>query len=126
MRAGCIFLSPNSLSKHRTVILFCAGWVEEEKILGDLNGDALPDLALKLVQADTQANNESELGRSPRACYSMRDRSGLGKDYDPLQLVRVSQGISDVAVGEEAVRITSPLEPITHPRANARKFILNT
>ena len=45
------------------MILFCAGWVEEEKILGDLNGDALPDLALKLVQADTQANNESELGR---------------------------------------------------------------
>lgn len=37
-----------------------AGWVVEEKILGDLNGDASPDLALKLVQIDKQANNDSD------------------------------------------------------------------
>lgn len=34
------------------------GWVVEEQITGDLNGDAVPDVALKLIQPEPQTEEE--------------------------------------------------------------------
>lgn len=44
-----------------------AGWVLEEQVSGDLNGDALPDLALKLVQEKPAGAKEDEIVERQRA-----------------------------------------------------------
>ncbi|HLL76987.1 MAG TPA: hypothetical protein VK421_17160 [Pyrinomonadaceae bacterium] len=44
-----------------------AGWVLEEQIAGDLNGDAVPDLALKLVQEKPAGAKEDEIVERQRA-----------------------------------------------------------
>jgi hypothetical protein len=44
-----------------------AGWVLEEQVAGDLNGDAVPDLALKLVQEKPAGAKEDEIIERQRA-----------------------------------------------------------
>lgn len=44
-----------------------AGWVLEEQVAGDLNGDAAPDLALKLVQEKPANAREGEIVERQRA-----------------------------------------------------------
>lgn len=44
-----------------------AGWVLEEQVAGDLNGDAVPDLALKLVQEKPAGAKEDEIVERQRA-----------------------------------------------------------
>jgi len=44
-----------------------AGWKIEEQITGDLNGDALPDYALKLVEAKPDKNSEGDPTERGRA-----------------------------------------------------------
>ena len=44
-----------------------AGWALEEQIAGDLNGDAVPDLALKLVQEKPAGAKEGEIVERQRA-----------------------------------------------------------
>jgi len=44
-----------------------AGWVLEEQVAGDLNGDALPDLALKLIQERPPGAKDDEIIERQRA-----------------------------------------------------------
>jgi hypothetical protein len=44
-----------------------AGWVLEEQVAGDLNGDAVPDLALKLIQQKRSDAGEDEIVERQRA-----------------------------------------------------------
>lgn len=44
-----------------------AGWALEEQVAGDLNGDAVPDLALKLVQEKPANAGEDEIVERQRA-----------------------------------------------------------
>jgi len=54
-----------------------AGWVLEGQAAGDLNGDAVPDLALKLVQQKPAGAKEDEIIERQRALVVLfKDRDG--------------------------------------------------
>lgn len=55
-----------------------AGWVLEEQVAGDLNGDSVPDLALKLIQPKRADAGEDAIVERRRALVVLlKDRDGL-------------------------------------------------
>jgi hypothetical protein len=65
--AGRVDVSRIPLQAKATASFAPAGWKIEEQVTGDLNGDSLPDYALKLIEAKAEKNSEGDPTERGRA-----------------------------------------------------------
>ena len=106
-----------------------AGWKIEEKIAGDLNGDALPDYALKLVEAKAEKDSEgdpTERGRALVVALATKDgqltRAGVSDNL--LQCTRC--GGAFYGVVETPTQVTIEKGAIVVQQDHGSREITNT